>query len=104
MYQSVTATERLSSFVDKLLQPVAQQQKSFLKDTTHFINFLEQTKVPENTCYNGRYELIYKYTTRGGNKLSMQRIGSIPQKRTSYPYTTTAKRAQTYLSGELLPI
>ena len=42
-------TERLSSFVDKLLQPIAQQQKSYLKDTTHFINFLNKTKVPENT-------------------------------------------------------
>ena len=42
-------TERLSSFVDKFLQPIAQQQKSYLKDTTHFINFLEKTKVPENT-------------------------------------------------------
>ena len=42
-------TERLSSFVDKLLQPIAQTQKSYLKDTTHFINFIENTKVPRNT-------------------------------------------------------
>ena len=42
-------TERLSSFVDKLLQPIAQSQKSYLKDTTHFINFIEKTKVPPNT-------------------------------------------------------
>jgi len=66
--------EKLSSFVDKLVQPIAHQQKSYLKDTTHFINFLEKTKVPENTilvlCFNGRC----KYTTRGGNKHSMQRI------------------------------
>ena len=41
--------ERLFSFVDKLLQPIAQQQKSYLKGTTHFINFLEKTKVSENT-------------------------------------------------------
>ena len=39
-------TEKLSSFVDKLLQPIAQQQKSYLKDTTDFINFIEKTKVP----------------------------------------------------------
>ena len=43
------ATEKLSSFVYKLHQPIAQQQKSCLKDTTHFINFLEKTKVRENT-------------------------------------------------------
>ena len=42
-------TEKLSSFVDKILQPIAQQQESYLKDTTHFINFLEKTKVPEDT-------------------------------------------------------
>ena len=54
-------TEKLSAFVDKLLQPIAQQQKSYLKDTTAFINFIERTKV---TCLNGRHEPLYKYTTR----------------------------------------
>ena len=39
-------TERLSSFVDKLLQPIAKQQVSYLKDTMDFINFIERTKVP----------------------------------------------------------
>ena len=53
-------------------------------------------KVPENNpCFNGRYELVDKYTTRGGNK---------HKKRTSYPYMTTAKSAQTYPSEELLPV
>ena len=41
-------TERLSSFVDKLLQPIAQIQDSYLKDTTHFIRFIENTRVPSN--------------------------------------------------------
>ena len=36
-------------FVDKILQPIAQQQESYLKDTTHYINFLEKTKVSEDT-------------------------------------------------------
>ena len=39
---------KLSAFVDKLLQPIAHQQKSYLKDTTDFINFMERTNVPEN--------------------------------------------------------
>ena len=39
-------TEKLSSFVDRLLQPIAQQQKSYLKDTTDFVNFIENTKAP----------------------------------------------------------
>ena len=38
-------TECLSPFVDKLLQPIAQIQESYLKDTTHFIRFLESTRV-----------------------------------------------------------
>ena len=43
------ATKKLSSFVYKLLQPIAQQQKSYLKDSTDFINFSGKRKVPENT-------------------------------------------------------
>ena len=39
-------TERLSSFVDKLIQPIAKQQISYLKDTTDFINFVERTTAP----------------------------------------------------------
>ena len=41
-------TERISSFVDSLLQPIAKSQKSYLKDTTDFINFIEKTRVVEN--------------------------------------------------------
>ena len=37
-------TERISAFVDRLLQPIAQIQPSYLKDTTDFINFVEKTK------------------------------------------------------------
>ena len=40
-------TEKLSCFVDKILQPIAQQQKSYLKDTTDLINFIEKTKLPK---------------------------------------------------------
>ena len=40
-------TERISSFVDSLLQPIAKLQDSYLKDTTDFINFIEKTIVPE---------------------------------------------------------
>ena len=41
-------TERISSFVDNLLQPIAKAQTSYLKDTTDSINFIEKTKVAEN--------------------------------------------------------
>ena len=41
-------TERLSAFVDKLLQPIAKEQESYLKDSTDFINFIERKRVPYN--------------------------------------------------------
>ena len=42
-------TERISSFVDTLLQPIAQTKKSYIKDTTDFINFIEKTKIGKDT-------------------------------------------------------
>jgi len=42
-------TERISSFVDYLLQPIVKAQLSYLKDTADFTNFIEKTKVEENT-------------------------------------------------------
>ena len=42
-------TERLSSFVDKLLQPIAQIQDSYPKVTTDFMRFIESTRVHRNT-------------------------------------------------------
>ena len=41
-------TERISSFLDHILQPIAKVQKSYLKDTTQFINFIEKRKVTNN--------------------------------------------------------
>ena len=41
-------TERTSSFVDSLLQPIAIKQESYIKDTTDFINFIENTQIPDN--------------------------------------------------------
>ena len=40
-------TERISSFVDSRLQPIAQKQESYIKDTTHFINFIENALLPQ---------------------------------------------------------
>ena len=40
-------TERISSFPDLLLQPIAQKQESYIKDTMHFTNFIENTAPPE---------------------------------------------------------
>ena len=40
--------ERISSFVDSLLQLIAKSQKSYLKDTTDFVNFIERRNLPED--------------------------------------------------------
>ena len=42
-------TERISAFVDHLLQPIARIQPSYLEDTTDFINVIEKTRLPPNT-------------------------------------------------------
>ena len=42
-------TERISSFVDTLLQPIAKKKRSFIKDTTDFISFVEKTKIGKDT-------------------------------------------------------
>ena len=41
-------TERISSFVGSLLQPIAKKQESYIKDINHFINFIKNTTLPDN--------------------------------------------------------
>ena len=41
-------TERISSFIDSLLQPIAKKQDSYIKDTTDFVRFIENTQLPDN--------------------------------------------------------
>ena len=40
-------TEQISAFVDHLIQPIAELQTSYLKDTTDFIYFIERNKLPK---------------------------------------------------------
>ena len=41
-------TEQISAFADHLIQPIAQLQASYLKDTTDFIYFIERIKLPKS--------------------------------------------------------
>ena len=41
-------TERISSFGDYLLQPIAKVHEPYLEDTTDFLNFIEKTKASVN--------------------------------------------------------
>ena len=38
-------TERISCFFDRFIQPIARKQKLYLKDTTDFINFIENNTI-----------------------------------------------------------
>ena len=43
-------TERISQFVDYFLKPIVQNTRSYIRDTTHFLNLLQNHKnTPENT-------------------------------------------------------
>ena len=93
-------TEKLSAFVDKLLQPIAKQQKSHLK-----IQPPSLTSSKEGvTCLNGRHEPLYKYTTTRGDPSRMQSIGLFLSKKESHPYATTRTSAKAYPTGKFLPI
>ena len=44
-------TQRISAFVDHLIQAIAQLQASYLKDTTDFINFIKRIKLPKSAIH-----------------------------------------------------
>ena len=46
--ESSGPTEHISSFVDLLLRAIAITLESHIKDTTDFINFIENTQIPDN--------------------------------------------------------
>ena len=48
---STGPTEHISIFVDSSLQPIEQKQQSYIKDTTHFINFNKNILLPEEAIW-----------------------------------------------------
>ena len=55
-------TERISSFVVSLLQPIAKKQESYIKDTTPLLNFIENTPLPDNAIL-ASLDVCSLYTT-----------------------------------------
>ena len=56
-------TEKLSSYKDKIPQPIAQQQKSYPKDATDFINLkAKKASKRSDNHFNGHYAVTHKYT------------------------------------------
>ena len=74
--------ERISAFVDRLIQPITQKQDSYLKDTTDFLNFIESTKLPKNTVLVSMdVTSLYTNILRRGRNLRMSHIQApIPTK------------------------
>ena len=70
-------TKRISAFVDRLIQPTAQKQDSYVKDTTDFLNFIDSTKLPKNTVLVSMdvFTSLHQHTTRRGRKNRMSRTG-----------------------------
>ena len=72
--------ERISAFVDHLIQPIAQQQTSYLKDTADFINFIERIKLPNSAIlvsmdvHNERVLPLYVMHTKNFTKETLQSL------------------------------
>ena len=64
-------TERISAFVDHLIQPIAQLQASYLKDTTDFINFIERIKLPKSAIHVSMDVTIQKKKTHNERVLPL---------------------------------
>ena len=80
-------TERISAFVDHLIQPIAQLQASYLNDTTDFINFIERTELPKSAIHvsmdvtiqkkknhNERVLPLYALHTKNFTKATLQSL------------------------------
>ena len=104
------AAERESCFVDRLLvKPIAQKQKSYLKDTTDFITVIERTKLPNNTILVSM-DVTSLYTNivvkEGMTKYCMPSIrGFLPGRPTS-PYKALERNALSHSTRliEFIPV
>ena len=76
--RAMSKISSVSGHCDTATRHGAQQQKSYLKDY-RLRQFHRKYESPSgrHTCFNGRYELVYKYTARGGNRHGMQSIRNI---------------------------
>ena len=63
-------TERISSFVETLPQPMVQLQQSYMKDATAFHQFHRKNKGRQRyySSINERFLLVHKYTSRRRNE------------------------------------
>ena len=99
-------TERISSFIDSLLQPIMKEQQSYLKDTTHFINIVEGTIVPKNTILVSM-DVTSLYTNipqEEGITTICKAYDIFYKKQPSDTNKLSERNAQTYTTRKLFPI
>ena len=88
-------TERISAFVDHLIQPIAQLQPSpYLKDTTDFIKFIKRIKLPKSAIHVSMdVTSLYKKNTARGYYHCMPCIRRISPRKPSSPYQVFKRTA-----------
>ena len=90
--------ERISAFVDRLIQPIRQKQDSYLKDTTDFLNFIYSTKLPKNTVLVSMdVTSLYTNIPRRGRNTRMSRIQS------PYTHQVPKRNAPPYINRNFVP-
>ena len=99
-------TERISAFVDHLIQPIAQKQASYLKDTTDFLNFIEKTKLPKNTILVSM-DVTSLYTNiprEEGITTVCEAYKDFYKKKPSHSYQVFKRNAKSDSTRKLVPI
>ena len=94
-------TERISAFVDHLIQPIAQLKASYLKDTT---DLASSRGFNCHTCFNGRHKPIHKHTTTRGFYYCMLCIRRISPRKPSSAFQVFKRNAQSDSTRKLVPI
>ena len=90
--------ERISAFVDRLIQPITQKQDSYLKDTTDFLNFIDSTKLPKNTVLVSMdVTSLYTNIPRRERNTRMSRIQS------PYTHQVPKRNSPPYINRNLVP-
>ena len=92
-------TEKLSSFVDTILQPIATSQKSYLKDN-RFYQLYRREKIPEETILVSM-DVTSPYTNIPQEEVQTKRLINIQWSRvglSNYLFTAQIKQAAPILS------
>ena len=100
-------TERISSFLVHILQPIAQAQKSYFKDTKQFINFIGKRMDPKNSILVSMdVKSLYTNILQGGRINTVcEAYESFHKNDTPIPtHSLAGLLSKTSTSGMLFPV